>query len=86
MSDNLHNEIEELFEEAQNKDITYKEALENNLRIINPNKPRKEKPFDGLPLRKRAILILSLADFTQQEIAILLKISVPTVNRELNSL
>ena len=58
-----------------------KEALAQGLRIFHPRKPAKRKPFQDIPLKRRAVYVLYMARFTYQEIGHLLRVSKRTARR-----
>ena len=77
--DSIHDEVEEVFDDLQEKTLTETEALAQGLRILQPRIPKNVIPFAGLPIKQRAMIILKLAKFTDEEIAILLKVNRKTV-------
>lgn len=63
------------------KDKTITDYIQEGLRIIKPNLPAKEKPFQDIPLSERAIFILHLAGFSYRQIKQIFASSKPTIYR-----
>jgi hypothetical protein len=77
--DNLHDEVEEMFEESQSNMVSETEAIDIGLSVRSYNLPKYDKPFINLPIKQRAMVVLKLAMFTDGEIARLLAVNPRTV-------
>jgi len=70
----IHKEIQNMFEELQNKELTDKEAMSNGLRIIRSGETYSKmgNNLDGLPGTKpseKAVWVLTTLQWQQKDIA-----------------
>ena len=75
----IHQEVQEIFKNLQQAEITTLQAISEGLRVIHPNPPKEPSPYPYLTPKEKVIHISKLMGITDKQLCTLLRVSPRSV-------